>query len=86
MALKVILIVNKLKIIWNVVVKLIMEHISQLTAEIRDKAAYPDILVISRTFLPKEAVIGEYIYDRCLQDPERVIRPLAKKFCGILES
>ncbi|MHC5597244.1 MAG: glycosyl transferase family 1, partial [Nostoc sp.] len=50
-----------------------MEHISQLTAEIRDKAAYPDILVISRIFMPKEAVIGEYIYNRCLQDPERVI-------------
>ena len=50
-----------------------MEHISQLTAEIRDKAAYPDILVISRIFLPKEAVIGEYIYNRCLQDPERII-------------
>ncbi|NDJ23924.1 glycosyltransferase [Nostoc sp. B(2019)] len=50
-----------------------MEHISQLTAKIREKTAYPDILVISRIFLPKEAVIGEYIYNRCLQDPERVI-------------
>jgi glycosyltransferase involved in cell wall biosynthesis len=50
-----------------------MEHISQLTAEIRDETAHPDILVISRIFLPKEAVIGEYMYNRCLQDPERVI-------------
>ncbi|MBW4615993.1 MAG: glycosyltransferase family 4 protein [Desmonostoc vinosum HA7617-LM4] len=50
-----------------------MEHISQLTATIREKTAYPDILVISRIFLPKGAVIGEYIYSRCLQDPERVI-------------
>ena len=53
-----------------------MEHISQLTAESRDKAAYPDILVISRIFLPKEAVIGEYIYNRCLQDPELVAQEI----------
>ncbi|MDZ8187445.1 MAG: glycosyltransferase family 4 protein [Nostoc sp. ChiSLP02] len=50
-----------------------MENISQLTAQIRDETAYPDILVISRIFLPKKAVIGEYLYNRCLQDPERVI-------------
>ncbi|WP_341527665.1 glycosyltransferase family 4 protein [Nostoc sp. UHCC 0302] len=50
-----------------------MEHISQLTTQIREKTAYPDILVISRLFLPKEAAIGEYIYNRCLQDPKRVI-------------
>jgi phosphatidyl-myo-inositol dimannoside synthase len=50
-----------------------MEHISQLPTKIRDKTASPDILVISRFFLPKEAVIGEYLYNRCLQDPERVI-------------
>ncbi|BAY24433.1 group 1 glycosyl transferase [Calothrix sp. NIES-2100] len=50
-----------------------MEHISQLAANVRDKTAFPDILVISRSFLPKEAVISEYIYNRCLQDPERVI-------------
>ncbi|WP_392532019.1 glycosyltransferase family 4 protein [Nostoc sp. C117] len=50
-----------------------MEHISQLTAKIRDETAHPDILVISRVFLPREAVIGEYMYNRCLQDPERVI-------------
>ncbi|MFN6562069.1 MAG: glycosyltransferase family 4 protein [Nostoc sp. ChiSLP01] len=50
-----------------------MEHISQLTANIRDETAHPDILVISRIFLPKQAVIGEYIYNRCLQEPERVI-------------
>ena len=50
-----------------------MEHISQLGTKIRDQTATPDILVISRLFLPKEAVIGEYLYNRCLQDPERVI-------------
>jgi glycosyltransferase involved in cell wall biosynthesis len=50
-----------------------MEHISHLAANVREKTALPDILVISRSFLPKEAVISEYIYNRCLQDPERVI-------------
>ena len=58
-----------------------MEHISQLAAKVRDKTAFPDILVISRSFLPQEAVIGEYIYNRCLQDPERVI-VLAAACCG----
>lgn len=50
-----------------------MEHISQLATKVRDNTASPDILLISRIFLPKEAVIGEYLYNRCLQDPERVI-------------
>ncbi|AFZ23837.1 glycosyltransferase [Cylindrospermum stagnale PCC 7417] len=50
-----------------------MEHISQLGTQIRDKTAYPDILVISRSFRPQDAVIGEYVYNRCLQDPDRVI-------------
>lgn len=50
-----------------------MENISHLGANVREKTACPDILVISRSFLPKEAVISEYIYNRCLQDPERVI-------------
>lgn len=51
-----------------------MENISRIRATIRDKtASYPDILVISRSFQPKEGGIEEYIYNRCLQDPERVI-------------
>lgn len=50
-----------------------MEHVSQLATPIRETTSSPDILVISRLFLPKEAVIGEYLYNRCLQDPERVI-------------
>ena len=33
----------------------------------------PDILVVSRTFAPKEGGIEEHIYNRCLQEPERVI-------------
>lgn len=51
-----------------------MEHISHIKATIRDKTvSYPDILVISRTFQPSLGGIEEYIYNRCLQDPERVI-------------
>jgi glycosyltransferase involved in cell wall biosynthesis len=50
-----------------------MENISQLGSQVRDKTAYPDILVISRIFRPEEAVIGEYVYNLCLQDPDRVI-------------
>lgn len=50
-----------------------MEHISQIDAKVEDKTASPDILVISCSFLPSLAGIGEYIYNRCLQDPEKVI-------------
>lgn len=50
-----------------------MEHISQLGTQIREKTANPDILVISRQFQPQDTVIGEYVYNRCLQDTERVI-------------
>lgn len=50
-----------------------MEHISQRPTQVREQTSSPDILVISRLFLPKKAVIGEYLYNRCLQDPERVV-------------
>ncbi|KYC42431.1 glycosyl transferase family 1 [Scytonema hofmannii PCC 7110] len=52
-----------------------MENISRISAPTsRAKAAsYPDILVISRSFQPQEGGIEEYVYNRCLQDPERVI-------------
>ena len=33
----------------------------------------PKILVVSRTFLPKEGGIEEYVYNRCLQDPHQII-------------
>lgn len=33
----------------------------------------PDILIVSRTFLPEVGGIQEYAYNRCLQDPARVI-------------
>lgn len=32
-----------------------------------------DILVVTRTFFPTEGGIEEYIYNRCLQNPDRVI-------------
>jgi len=43
-----------------------------------------DILVVSRTFFPKEGGIEEYIYNRCLQNPERVMM-LAPTFSGYEE-
>jgi glycosyltransferase involved in cell wall biosynthesis len=49
-----------------------MQNLSQNTV-IKQKTTSPDILVISRTFFPKEGGIEEYVYNRCLQDPERVI-------------
>jgi glycosyltransferase involved in cell wall biosynthesis len=38
-----------------------------------DLIASPDILVVSRTFLPDPGGIQEYVYNRCLQDRDRVI-------------
>ncbi|MFQ4141827.1 glycosyltransferase family 4 protein [Chlorogloeopsis sp. ULAP02] len=50
-----------------------MKQISQRLATIRDTVASPDILIVSRTFLPIEGGSEEYIYNRCLQERERVI-------------
>ncbi len=59
-----------------------MQNISKLdTTLIKEKTSAPDILVVSRTFLPKEGGIEEYVYNRCLQNPERVIM-LAAAFEG----
>jgi glycosyltransferase involved in cell wall biosynthesis len=49
-----------------------MQNLFQNT-RIKQKTTSPDILVITRTFFPKEGGIEEYVYNRCLQDPERVI-------------
>src|SRR5579883_122438 len=55
-----------------------MDKISPIQTNIRDKTASSgDILVISRNFLPTPGGIEEYIYNRCLQDPERVIALVA---------
>ena len=53
-------------------------------AEIKEESSSPDILVVSRTFLPKEGGIEEYVYNRCLQNPDRVIM-LAATFEGYEE-
>ncbi len=59
-----------------------MQNISQIqTTAIKQETSSPDILVVSRTFLPKEGGIEEYVYNRCLQNPERVIM-LAANFKG----
>ena len=53
--------------------KMSMEHLSQQRTNIQKEKGNPEILVISRLFLPKKAVIGEYLYNRCVQDPEKVV-------------
>lgn len=49
-----------------------MQDISQLNA-LTIGIPSPDILVISRTFPPQAGGIEEYVYNRCLQDPDRVV-------------
>jgi len=49
-----------------------MTHISQLETQSRHKTA-TNILITSRSFSPQADGIGEYVYNRCLQDPEQVI-------------
>jgi phosphatidylinositol alpha-1,6-mannosyltransferase len=46
---------------------------TQLDALGAREASSSDILVISRTFPPQVGGIEEYVYNRCLQNPERVI-------------
>ncbi|AKG20660.1 glycosyltransferase family 4 protein [Calothrix sp. 336/3] len=50
-----------------------MENISHIQLKITDKVTSPDILVISSQFLPQNSEISEYIYQRCRQEPERVV-------------
>ncbi|NES83003.1 MAG: glycosyltransferase family 4 protein [Moorea sp. SIO1G6] len=50
-----------------------MQNLAQFDVSAQAPSSSPDILVISRTFFPKEGGIEEYVYNRCLQDPERVI-------------
>lgn len=45
-------------------------HLNDLAA---GAVSSPDILVISRVFPPQVGGIEEYVYNRCLQDPNRVI-------------
>lgn len=50
-----------------------MHSFSQLDALAVGEAPLSDILVISRTFPPQVGGIEEYVYNRCLQDPNHVI-------------
>ncbi|MEO1429952.1 MAG: glycosyltransferase family 4 protein [Cyanobacteria bacterium J06633_8] len=58
-----------------------MQNISLINSVVKEENSSPDILVVSRTFLPKEGGIEEYVYNRCLQNPQRVIM-LAAAFPG----
>jgi len=50
-----------------------MNKLLPITPEKPREQASRDILVISRTFFPKEGGIEEYVYNRCLQEPSRII-------------
>ncbi len=50
-----------------------MQNLTEANTVTKNQVFSPDILVISRTFLPKEGGIEEYTYNRCLQDSQRVI-------------
>ncbi len=50
-----------------------MENISFIYNSKKVIADTRKILVISRTFFPKEGGIEEYVYNRCLQEPENII-------------
>lgn len=50
-----------------------MQSLSQLDALVAREAPLSKILIISRTFPPQAGGIEEYVYNRCLQNPERVI-------------
>jgi glycosyltransferase involved in cell wall biosynthesis len=50
-----------------------MAQISQLGTQISHQVAHPSILITSRSFSSQVNGIGEYVYNRCLQDPDQVI-------------
>lgn len=50
-----------------------MQDLSQLDVSVVGEAQAPDILVVSRVFPPDTGGIQDYTYNRCLQDPGRVI-------------
>jgi phosphatidylinositol alpha-1,6-mannosyltransferase len=59
-----------------------MQNISQINSNaIKEETSSRDILVVSRTFFPKEGGIEEYVYNRCLQNPQRTIL-LTATFAG----
>jgi phosphatidylinositol alpha-1,6-mannosyltransferase len=50
-----------------------IQALSQLDISLASKAQEPNILVVSRVFPPEPGGIQDYTYNRCLQDPGRVI-------------
>ncbi|MEO1763092.1 MAG: hypothetical protein AAFR83_14200 [Cyanobacteria bacterium J06629_18] len=59
-----------------------MQNISSSNKiEIKHETSSPDILVVSRTFFPKEGGIEEYVYNRCLQNPQKTVL-LTATFAG----
>ncbi|MGB3641437.1 MAG: glycosyltransferase family 4 protein [Rivularia sp. (in: cyanobacteria)] len=51
-----------------------MQNLSSLdNTAIKEETSSRDILVVSRTFFPKEGGIEEYVYNRCLQNPQGTI-------------
>ncbi|MGB3754805.1 MAG: glycosyltransferase, partial [Rivularia sp. (in: cyanobacteria)] len=48
---------------------------------IKEETSSRDILVVSRTFFPKEGGIEEYVYNRCVQNPQGTIL-LTATFAG----
>jgi phosphatidylinositol alpha-1,6-mannosyltransferase len=50
-----------------------IQGLSQLDFSLVNKVQEPDILVVSRVFPPDPGGIQDYTYNRCLQDPSRVI-------------
>jgi glycosyltransferase involved in cell wall biosynthesis len=50
-----------------------IQSLAQLDVSLDRAAQKPDILVVSRVFPPDAGGIQDYTYNRCLQDPDRVI-------------
>lgn len=50
-----------------------MWSFSQSAPAASRQSTQPEILVVSRTFFPEAGGIQEYVYNRCSQDPDRII-------------
>ncbi|MEO0838743.1 MAG: glycosyltransferase family 4 protein [Cyanobacteria bacterium J06643_5] len=48
-----------------------LSSVDNITSQ--EEASTPKILVVSRTFFPKEGGIEEYVYNRCLQNPQKTV-------------
>ncbi len=61
-----------------------MQQVSQAKLVEKKESTPAKILVITRTFLPKEGGIEEYVYNRCLQDLDTIIL-LTSNYAGSKE-